>query len=691
MNCQNHNEFQLNDLLTIVNKMFEKSFVINDDHKYTLPKPESMFVEQHWKIEELQKIKTDLNEIKSKLNNYCYSDWHVHTAKRNKAKNIQFYIQRHFHLEFVTQAWCKFHEIISKYPLIRSESILRNNNKFVSLHLCEAPGAFISCLNHWLKTNFPLVDWNWLAMTLNPYYEGNCNNEMISDDRFIVNTLENWFFGHDGTGNLMNIENLDALVEKIKHKGKVDLITADGSVNCVDDPGEQEKIVANLHFCEVVAAVHMLNVGGSFVLKIFTIFEHQSICLIYFLSCIFKKVHFYKPVTSKEGNSEVYVICLEFEGLEFVGPYLPILRTVFGKHSDTAIFKKNDIPVSFITQIISCAQLFKDHQCQVIEDNIASYNGSTDANDNAISKKIFELVVHKFVFAFPLQILPAQLQIVGNSKLRRIAYKCWESECQSDSFSERQKKQLLKPIDCLLNYTRCFINASKPLLQTFVFKSNQLQIKTCVTVGKPFKRINNSRFCTVQTVDIFNLLFEIAGMEQNVELYLPTKEDIMEYEIKIKKSFNDSYKIIHFRFNELYKNDEIITLIKETLTKLQKGDNLILLGFLLLTQFNVGIIYLLANTFHSVEFNTNEEVGYSVILKNFISEDLILQEIEQIHKIAKDVNKSNAIVFSIISITELYDSELYPIIVNLNKWISQYCLNFTDFVHKYKQCAFSQT
>lgn len=53
--------------------------------------------------------------------------------------------------EFLTQAWTKFYECASTYNVVPAEAI--KDKKLVSLHLCEAPGAFITSLNHYLKTN----------------------------------------------------------------------------------------------------------------------------------------------------------------------------------------------------------------------------------------------------------------------------------------------------------------------------------------------------------------------------------------------------------------------------------------------------------------------------------------------------------------------------------------------------------
>ena len=67
--------------------------------------------------------------------------------------------------------------------------------------------------------------WKWQANTLNPYYEGNPLSCMINDDRFILQTLENWKFGIDYTGDLMKLENMKSLVEDAEQMGNVLLVS----------------------------------------------------------------------------------------------------------------------------------------------------------------------------------------------------------------------------------------------------------------------------------------------------------------------------------------------------------------------------------------------------------------------------------------------------------------------------------
>ena len=63
--------------------------------------------------------------------------------------------------------------------------------------------------------------------------------------------------------------------------------------------------MSDLHVSEAVAALRLLAPGGSLVIKMFTVFESETVCLLYLLYLAFGKMDVFKPATSKEGNSEV--------------------------------------------------------------------------------------------------------------------------------------------------------------------------------------------------------------------------------------------------------------------------------------------------------------------------------------------------------------------------------------------------
>jgi hypothetical protein len=71
-----------------------------------------------------------------------------------------------------------------------------------TVHLCEAPGAFVAATNQFVQTELRYLDWQWKALTLSPYHVGNDAAAMVEDDALIVQTKSNWHFGRDKSGVL---------------------------------------------------------------------------------------------------------------------------------------------------------------------------------------------------------------------------------------------------------------------------------------------------------------------------------------------------------------------------------------------------------------------------------------------------------------------------------------------------------
>ncbi|GFY44847.1 cap-specific mRNA [Trichonephila inaurata madagascariensis] len=181
-----------------LNNCFEKKFSFVHEKNWTLPSEKLLFKEPLWMLESLMFMKKDLNDTKSMLNDKGEA-WQEHTARINPAKMVINFIKDRIQPEILTQAWCKFYEILSNYRLIPEEA-----ENFKSLHLCEAPGAFISALNCYLCTNHSTIRWKWFANTLNPYYEGININDVVCDDRLLFPTIKHWYFGQDDTGDIIN-------------------------------------------------------------------------------------------------------------------------------------------------------------------------------------------------------------------------------------------------------------------------------------------------------------------------------------------------------------------------------------------------------------------------------------------------------------------------------------------------------
>lgn len=174
---------------------------------------------------------------------------------------------------------------------------------------------------------------------------------MVSDDRFLVKTVDHWDFGPDATGDILSAKT----GRHLSSLGPFDLVTADGSIDCQDDPGEQEITVASLLAVETITALKCLQQGGNFVLKTFTWFENSSVSLLYLLCCSFEKVSAVKPVASKEGNSEVYVVCQSFKGLTAEAEIA--LWTDYGSQ-----YFVDSVPENFIVRVRDASLYFLELQ-----------------------------------------------------------------------------------------------------------------------------------------------------------------------------------------------------------------------------------------------------------------------------------------------------------------------------------------
>ncbi|KPP65632.1 cap-specific mRNA (nucleoside-2'-O-)-methyltransferase 2-like [Scleropages formosus] len=433
------------DVVSEIQELFSKITTYFKPHseEWQLPDPKECLVHASYQHTRLQALKNSLNDVKNRLSDKNLEVWHQHTSFTNRAGKITAHVRAAANAEVCTQAWCKFYEILGTFSVIPNQAMQRGELR--SVHLCEAPGAFIASLNHYLKSKSLYCDWTWVANTLNPYYEGNQSGTMIIDDRLIANTLPWWFFGSDNTGDIMLQKHLLELQSFTRNMRTVDLVTADGSFDCQGNPDEQEALVAPLHYCEAVAALLLLSQGGSFVLKMFTLYEHSSVCLLYLLNCSFRSVHVFKPATSKAGNSEVYVVCLEYCSKETLRPLLSKMIRNFGPDilSRGVLFPNSLIPVTFLRQHEEICSYFYKHQVQTITENLQLFQSMTAEQQQKLNN-LRDCAVEFYMDRFQVRHLHRSKWLSKNTVQGSIANsKLLGYRKQVGSFNERKKLESL--------------------------------------------------------------------------------------------------------------------------------------------------------------------------------------------------------------------------------------------------------
>ncbi|XP_048039889.1 cap-specific mRNA (nucleoside-2'-O-)-methyltransferase 2 [Megalobrama amblycephala] len=406
--------------------------------EWKLPDPSVVLCDPHASHPRLQALKRSLNEVKNQLSDKDLSVWHQHTCFTNRAGTVTAHLRSTTNAELCTQAWAKFYEILGTFNLLPDNAL--KSGELNSIHLCEAPGAFISALNHFLKTSGLHCDWSWIANTLNPYYEANGRGCTITDDRLIAHTLPWWFFGSDNTGDIMLQKHLLELPRFVSNMRCVDLVTADGSFDCQGDPGEQERLVAPLQYCEAVCALLLLGTGGSFVLKMFTLFEHSSVCLLYLLACCFRSVNIFKPGTSKSGNSELYIVCLDYQAKEQIRPLLSKLIRNYGPDLSTtvALFPRRCIPDSFLSQHEEICAFFHALQVNTIQENLKLFVGMSVEQRRRL-EQLREYAAEFYTKRFNVHYLPRKSWVCRGGVAR------WVKHCerkQMGSFNQRKEMEL---------------------------------------------------------------------------------------------------------------------------------------------------------------------------------------------------------------------------------------------------------
>ncbi|NXG51711.1 CMTR2 methyltransferase, partial [Psilopogon haemacephalus] len=519
------------EVLSEIEKLFAKKFTYTkpDNEDWQLPDPSAAFTSPHKPFDSLLALKASLNEVKNQLSDKNLEEWHQHTSFTNKAGKIIPGVRKAANAELCTQAWCKFHEILGTFPLLPAEAL--EEGELNSVHLCEAPGAFVASLNHYLKSRRSPCRWRWVANTLNPYHEANDSLTMIADDRLIANTLPRWYFGPDDTGDVMGLKHLTGLRGLVGGMGAVHLVTADGSFDCQGNPGEQEALVSPLHYCEAVTALTVLGSGGSFVLKVFTLFEHCSANLLFLLCSAFEEVHVFKPATSKAGNSEAYVVCLRYLGRESVHLLLAKMMQNFGAEMlDKALFPQQALPESFLKVHEECCLFFHRWQVETISENIRLFQ-RMEEEEEAKLNQLRDCALEFFLQKFRLKAIPRSSWLVRKPQAGCSLNAKWVGQ-RNKSFSTYNERKLLEALTWNDKVAKGYFNhwAEEHSLNSAgkvcVLEGSSVNLECSlwhVLEGRRLPVVKCSPFCDGQVLGHLNeALRDLAGDGPEGRAVLPT-------------------------------------------------------------------------------------------------------------------------------------------------------------------------
>ena len=266
---------------------FEKPEILPNKESQRLLKRHSALITAL--IEQKSRISEDLSGYKS-----------VRDRMSGKSRNTR------------SRAGDKFEEIFHSTNLLKSD--LKN-----FLDLCGAPGAF----SVYLLENYPEAQGAGISLMSGIPWWGDLLTKY--EDRFKLIT------GEEGTGDLYVKENREAVVSHFQQG--CDLVVADGGF-CVEGSEEvQELMTARLVLSEVIVALQSLTTSGNFVCKIFDTFSDLLGSIIFCLSQSFQKLLIVKPASSRDVNSERYIVGFGYKPCPAVIGHLERILELFTEDS----------------------------------------------------------------------------------------------------------------------------------------------------------------------------------------------------------------------------------------------------------------------------------------------------------------------------------------------------------------------
>lgn len=326
-------------------------------------------------------LKEYLTNIKAEIDN-VQGKWDMIKKVTNKYEYINSCVSFDG-LRGGNAAVCSYKPISRSY--FKMVEILNNFDfKFMkcknikTFHLAEGPGGFIEAILTMRKNK----DDVYHGMTL--------MNNCVDIPRWnkITNILKEnnnikLIYGPKNDGNLYHRHNLDFISEH--YKNSMHFITGDGGFDYSVDFNKQEENSINLIFCETLYALIMQKNGGSFILKMFDIFHRNTIEILSILSYFYEKVYIYKPLTSREANSEKYIICMNFQRKKNYGLIIDKLKHNFDLMKDRRIVKilNYDMNCFFLNKIQEINAIYGQQQ---IENILCTINHVHDFQKDKINK-----------------------------------------------------------------------------------------------------------------------------------------------------------------------------------------------------------------------------------------------------------------------------------------------------------------
>lgn len=132
-------------------------------------------------------------------------------------------------------------------------------------------------------------------------------------------------------------------------------------------------------------------------------------------------------------------------------------------------------------------------------------------------------------------------------------------------------------------------------------------------------------------------------------IHFPSAEVTRE----LAQQIDSNHEILSFQFVH-YDSHQTIAKIYNRLKNLQPKQTLIFVGYSLLTQLNVGLLFLLGNFFDKIIVEVHHNEDYLLKLETYRCNEKVLNYLHKILTVSYNAHQENMAIWSIIPISILY-------------------------------------
>jgi 23S rRNA U2552 (ribose-2'-O)-methylase RlmE/FtsJ len=348
------------------------------------------------KIKELQNLSIDIGKLKKINKVRRYFDYEI----RDKITNI-------LNDSYITNAWVKMYELLFINKLFNNK--LSNNKTINTFHICEHPGAFIYACSDYIKFNHPNKNHDFIFQSLNP--NNSKNKKIFKVENKLLSTYHDKLdYGPKNSGDITDVYNILYYQKKYKNMN-FDLITSDCGLDCSADFSQQENKLIKIFFGAFLCAIGVSNEGNNYIFKMFSFVEKKTIELLSLCCLFYKIVDITRPLATKGGSGEIYIVCKNFIKLtDFDHKFNQLIKYYKNYDNNNDEFILSEFDEHILKRIIKSNYILSMRRIININQLIFRYYNTDYAQKNS--------EVRKYIQRYTDYYADYYLQYIGLDKLK---------------------------------------------------------------------------------------------------------------------------------------------------------------------------------------------------------------------------------------------------------------------------------